>query len=262
MSYAEVLRPRGRLLSFTFDDGLKHGADVACEILAAHRLNATFYVVTGWVQPIRAAVKEPWNVGRSHGDWAFWRKVRDAGHEVGSHTFSHVNMGGKKALLMPWIVRRELEESQRDLVREVPQARYTISMPWNVATPRSERHVHSLYSACRLGGSTISYNRLDRLEPRRLQSWAPGPDVTLDAYERVIDAMPNDGWLILQFHSFDTEGWAPLSQDTFTGLCRIVSGVPGLDVLTVSEAVSRYVPSPAQASARSEARKQKRDEHA
>lgn len=229
-----------RILSFTFDDGLAHGAKAACDIAESLGVSVTFYVVTGWVEPKRVLIRERWNEGRWHGDWTFWRRMRDAGHEVGSHSFSHVNMGGKKARLMPWIVPRELSLSQRDLVREVPQDAYTISMPWNAATPRSERFVSSLFSACRLGGPKLEYNNLKRLDAHRLKSWAPGPDTTLDEYKLALDGIPEDGWLILQFHSFDDEGWEPLSRERFTNLCGLAAGVPGLEVLTVAEAVSQY----------------------
>lgn len=225
-----------RLLSITFDDGLRNGAEIACEILAAYRLQATFYVVTGWIEPIRTSIRESYNAGRSHGDWQFWRGVRDAGHEVGSHTFSHVNAGGKKALIMPWLVGFEIGRSKADLVREVPQARYTISMPWNAATARSERHVRSHFCGCRVG-SALAYNRLDALETYRLASWAPPPSLNESELEKAIAAIPENGWLILQFHSFDDEGWEPISRARFSRLCEIAASDDELAVRTIADVV-------------------------
>jgi peptidoglycan/xylan/chitin deacetylase (PgdA/CDA1 family) len=225
-----------QVLSITFDDGLRHGAEVACEILAQHGLNATFYIVTGWVEPIRAAVKEPYNVGRSHGDWSFWRRVRDAGHEVGSHTFSHINAGGKKAMLVPWLVGREIERSYADLAREVPQVRYTIAMPWNTGTGRSEMLVRRRFSGCRVGGP-LFYNRMDASDRFRLASWAPSPATREAEFAEAIFGIPENGWLILQFHSFDDEGWEPISRTQFSRLCEIASATPGLTVRTVADAI-------------------------
>jgi peptidoglycan/xylan/chitin deacetylase (PgdA/CDA1 family) len=228
-----------RFLSITFDDGLLHGSEVACEILAKHGLSATFYVVTGWVEPICAAPREPYNAGRSHGDWHHWRRVREAGHEVGSHSFSHVNAGGKKALLMPWLIGQEVARSRADLMREVPQARYTISMPWNAATARSERHVRRHFSACRLGTSAPAYNRLQGLDPFRLASWAPAAATPIAAYERAFADIPTGSWLVLQFHSFDGEGWDPVPRDAFERICRIAAAEPFLEVATVGTVIGR-----------------------
>jgi peptidoglycan/xylan/chitin deacetylase (PgdA/CDA1 family) len=228
-----------RFLSITFDDGLLRGSEIACELLAKHDMPATFYIVTGWVQPIRASVRERYNAGRPHGDWRHWRGVRDAGHEVGSHTFSHVNAGGKKAMLMPWLIGQEVARSHADLVREVPQTRYTISMPWNAATARSERHARQHFSACRLGTSALAYNQLQNVDRFRLVSWAPASQTPISAYEHALTEIPPSGWLVLQFHSFDNEGWDPLPRDAFDRICRIAAAEPSLKVATVSSVIER-----------------------
>jgi peptidoglycan/xylan/chitin deacetylase (PgdA/CDA1 family) len=230
---------RARFLSITFDDGLLYGSEIACELLAKHGMLATFYIVTGWVEPVRAALRERYNAGRSHGSWHHWRRVREAGHEVGSHTFSHVNAWGKKALLIPWLIGQEVALSHADLMRELPQARYTISMPWNAATARSERHVRQHFSACRLGTSAPAYNRLQKLDRFRLASWAPASATPIHAYERAFAEIPAGGWLVLQFHSFDNEGWDPLPRNVFERICRIAAAVPSLEIATVGTVIGR-----------------------
>lgn len=228
---------RSRLLSITFDDGVLHGSKVACDILAKHDLAATFYVVTGWVEPGRAAIRERCNASRAHGDWSHWRRVAAAGHEVGSHTFSHINIRGKKAALFPWLVERELRSSLQDLKREVPQAVYTISMPWNAASCRSERLVPRFYSACRLGGSSVAYNYLAVLNQFSLNSWAPSSSTPLSQFKRAVDAIPEGGWLMLQFHSFDDEGYEPVSRATFQAVCDFVASETDVVVAPVSRVV-------------------------
>jgi peptidoglycan/xylan/chitin deacetylase (PgdA/CDA1 family) len=234
-----MTRSLNRFLSITFDDGFRYAAEVACEALHPLGIPATFYVVTGWVEPARASITEPYNEGRSHGDWNLWRQVRDAGHEVGSHTFSHVNAGGKKSIVLPWLVRNQVERSYQDLVREVPQARYTISMPWNAATTTSERHVRRYFAGCRLG-SKLAYNRLGSLESFRLLSWAPSPATNDAEFRQAIARIPDNGWLILQFHSFDDEGWDPISRKRFKWLCETIAATEGVSVRTVGDVVSRF----------------------
>ena len=232
--------PPSRWVSLTFDDGFRRASEVAAEILGERGLGATFYIVTGWVSPVRAAVRDPLNRGCDHGDWAHWRSVRDAGHEVGSHTFSHFNVTGKMARLFPWLVGDELRKARDDLAREVPQPLRTISMTWNQSSRRSDRIVRTLYDGCRLGDTSIQYNDLRALDPYRLASWAPRASVTLEAYEKAVADLPDGGWLIFQFHSFDGEGWEPLSRDTFRALCEIVEQHRDVKVAPVAQVLAHW----------------------
>lgn len=229
-----------RRVSITFDDGLQHGTDVACEILERYALPATFYVVTGWVEPLKTRIREPFNAGRLHGNWDYWRQVHRLGHEVGSHTFSHINAGGKKARLLPWLMRQDLERSQRDLSREVPQRSVSLSMPWNAATARSEHHARRLFTGCRLGTSEVAYNMRSGFDRYRLASWAPDTDTSWSEYERAIGQIPDGGWLVLQYHSFDDEGWQPVPREIFERLCRSLVGDSSLSVQTVADALEGY----------------------
>lgn len=241
---------RGRWLSITFDDGFRNGAETAASILGEHGLTATFYIVTGWVAPARAEVAEKFNRGFDHGDWEHWRSIRDAGHEVGSHTFSHFKMTGKKARLFPWLVADELRKSRDDLAREAPQQLYTISMTWNASSRRSDRIVRTLYDACRLGSAAIAYNDLAKLDPHRLASWAPAASVPTQAYDEAIAAIPAGGWLILQFHSFDDEGWEPLSRESFHALCETARRHDDVKVAPVAQVIAQWrAPAPAPADA-------------
>lgn len=241
---------RGRWLSITFDDGFRKGAETAASILGEHGLTATFYIVTGWVSPARAKVREKFNRGCDHGDWAHWRSIRDASHEVGSHTFSHLNVTGKQARLFPWLVADELRKSRDDLVREAPQPLYTISMTWNASSRRSDRIVRTLYHACRLGSGEVAYNDLGALDPYRLASWAPAANTPPQVYDEAIASIPEGGWLILQFHSFDDEGWEPLSRASFRALCETVRRHDDVKVAPVAQVIAQWrAPAPALADA-------------
>ena len=228
-----------RMVSLTFDDGLSQGAAAAVEILNRHRLAASFYIVTGWVEPVRAPIRDHPNQGRSHGDWAFWRKVTAAGHEVGSHTFSHFKAGGIKAALTPWKVASEIRKAREDLAREVPQGAYTMSMPWNAATPLSDALVRRQYMACRVGGDGIPYNRPGDFNRYALASWAPAPRHGWDEHLAALDAIPEDGWLILGYHSLDGEGWEPVTSEFFERLCAHLAASQ-IEVVTVREGVERW----------------------
>src|SRR5205823_2831485 len=74
MQYTETLPLRDHEVVLTFDDGpLPHNSDQILEILASQCVKATFFTVGRMAQSFPEGV----------------RKVRDAGHSVGTHTQNH-----------------------------------------------------------------------------------------------------------------------------------------------------------------------------
>lgn len=241
MSFFEKFKNRtilnnDRFVSITFDDGLKASTDVAISILEKYKFSATFYIVTGWVEPSKISIKEPFNIGRAHGTWDYWRRVSEIGHEVGSHTHSHVNARGKKAMLFPWILANDIFKSHKNLCREVSQSNHSIAMPWNAATSISEFFVHRKFSSCRLGTSSLAYNNFLSLACYRLKSWAPSQRDRWETYVQAIDNIPKGGWLILQFHGIGDEGWDPISPEFFEQLCEYIAK-SDLKIATVREVI-------------------------
>jgi peptidoglycan/xylan/chitin deacetylase (PgdA/CDA1 family) len=84
----------GSALTITFDDGYWGNATYAAPILERHGLRACFFVTTDFI----GTNDVPW-WDRENGiktQWMTWdlvRALRAAGHEVGSHTATHVNLG-------------------------------------------------------------------------------------------------------------------------------------------------------------------------
>ncbi len=62
-------------IALTFDDGPSEWADPLLDIPATHSVHATFFVVGSYVQERADLV----------------RRMHDAGHELGNHTFDHVD---------------------------------------------------------------------------------------------------------------------------------------------------------------------------
>jgi peptidoglycan/xylan/chitin deacetylase (PgdA/CDA1 family) len=84
----------GSTLTITFDDGYRGNATIAAPILERHGVRACFFVTTEFI----GTDCVPW-WDRNQGirtEWMTWDQVRGlraAGHEVGSHTATHVDLG-------------------------------------------------------------------------------------------------------------------------------------------------------------------------
>ncbi|HZF72009.1 MAG TPA: polysaccharide deacetylase family protein, partial [Gemmatimonadaceae bacterium] len=216
------------------------GARKAVRILDEFAFSATFYLVTGWVRPRQVAwVRDRWNKGCDHGHWRDWRAIQSRGHDVGSHTVTHLNAGGKWARWFPALLRWELSRSHADLRRRLGVAPVSISMPWNTLTETLEPLVARFYAACRLGSQTPRANDLACMNWHRLHSWAPDSDISADEIIDQVRATPPGHWLILQFHSFDGEGYMPVTSRKFRDILRGTAATSDLEHVTVSEMVGR-----------------------
>jgi peptidoglycan/xylan/chitin deacetylase (PgdA/CDA1 family) len=229
-----------RYLSFTFDDGLFTGASKARRLLENYGLRACFYLVTGWVEPTSRRIRDPLNVGRKHGTWDDWREFDRAGHEIGSHTESHLDATSLVARYLPWRLRREFERSSDELHRQLGKRPASVAMPYAVATRRSDVIARQVYRTCRLSSGRPCYNDLVQLNWCRLASWGPGSTVLASAICRSIDEIPDGRWLILNFHSLDDEGWMPISAAAFKELLQFVSRQPSLRVVTPGEMADEF----------------------
>jgi peptidoglycan/xylan/chitin deacetylase (PgdA/CDA1 family)/glycosyltransferase involved in cell wall biosynthesis len=230
-----------RFVSITFDDGLIRGARKAAKILDEYQLKATFYLVTGWIRPREVPwIRDPWNRGLDHGRWRDWIDIKNRGHDIGSHTVTHLNAAGKLSRHLPTVLRWELRHSHADLLRHIGKAPSSISMPWNAPAERLEPLVRRIYAACRLGSETWQTNDLAALNWYRLNSWAPGSDISADEIVDRIRATPAGHWLILQFHSLDGEGYRPIATQTFRDLLRGLKVTSDLHHISVDDMIREF----------------------
>ncbi|HET9637318.1 MAG TPA: polysaccharide deacetylase family protein [Gemmatimonadaceae bacterium] len=98
-------KPLRNKLAITFDDGYRGNATMAAPILERHGQRACFFVTTGWMGTDHVAW---WDAEKGiQTVWMNWDQVRGlkkAGHDIGSHTQTHPNLGE----VPPDVARREI----------------------------------------------------------------------------------------------------------------------------------------------------------
>jgi peptidoglycan/xylan/chitin deacetylase (PgdA/CDA1 family) len=102
--------PPLRTIAITFDDCYRDNLDAAL-VLAEHELPATFFIPTKYVGTDHIF---PWDVGLNRMPNLTWnevRRIQQLGHEIGSHTVSHPDLG----VIERSDAERELTESKRTL---------------------------------------------------------------------------------------------------------------------------------------------------
>lgn len=138
--------PRGKpTVAVTFDDGYGDNHELALPLLAKWGVPATFFVTAGFVERDPAVMERFRFLSRRSDDelrpltWSQVREMRDAGMEIGAHTYRHPNL----ALLPGDRIRAELERSKQVLEdrlgSEVTSMSYPFGKPRRHVTPEVVR---------------------------------------------------------------------------------------------------------------------------
>jgi peptidoglycan/xylan/chitin deacetylase (PgdA/CDA1 family) len=132
----------GRRVALTFDDGPDPAATPRLlDLLASRGIRATFFLIG------ERAARSPEVV----------RAIRDAGHEIGNHTWRHRNAW----LLSPGAAAREITEGARILAEIVGAPPRLYRPPWGIVSAAS------LATARRLGLTTVLWSvQHEGLRPR------------------------------------------------------------------------------------------------
>jgi peptidoglycan/xylan/chitin deacetylase (PgdA/CDA1 family) len=103
-----------RTVALTFDDCYMDNL-AAARVLADHGLPATFFITTGYVGTGRRFTWDEHLPPMPNLTWDQVRQMADLGHEIGSHTVNHVNLGE----VGPEEARYELARSREILEERV-----------------------------------------------------------------------------------------------------------------------------------------------
>ena len=114
-------------LTITFDDGYWGNATIAAPILERHGLRGCFFVSTDYIDSNfvpwwdeEQGIKTRWM------NWDLVRALRDAGHEIGSHTQSHVDLG----VVSVAEARREICGGEEKLMAELGESSGFFAYPF------------------------------------------------------------------------------------------------------------------------------------
>lgn len=180
-----------RFASFTFDDGSITGARKVDEIL--NQFKATFFIVTGWVKPNNIPINDRFNLTIDHGNIDDWIKLSKNGHDIQSHTHSHIRGTDKN-------INDDCENSL-NFIKKIHDGPYTISTPFN-----SETNV-DIFKLIRLGTpNKFETNDIFNLNLKKIYSCDYEPYKVLQN----LDNFKDNSWLILAYHSIDNEGFCPI----------------------------------------------------
>jgi peptidoglycan/xylan/chitin deacetylase (PgdA/CDA1 family) len=126
-------RRNGRpIVCITFDDGYADNHRYVLPLLLEHQLSATFFVTAGFIDRDRAALERFGTLRKMKPElvapleWRQVAEIREAGMEIGAHTYTHPNL----ATLAASDLRFELEHSKQVIEERLGCPVTTLAYPF------------------------------------------------------------------------------------------------------------------------------------
>ncbi|MBK1877301.1 polysaccharide deacetylase family protein [Pelagicoccus mobilis] len=229
-------------LSLSFDDGFKKSFYRIAEIHENYGLKACLNVIaTGHLKSFNAEPK--WIPQELLGDFDDWNKLNERGHEIMPHTWEHLNLTEIPVEKAKENIEKCLSYFEENLSGYNSQGA-VYNFAYNASITELEDFALSKVSAVRTGGWLVLNNTMVngfpvKELPFRLGCWGHGPGFCDDYIEQEINKFlaSKGGWLILNLHGLDEEGWGPVSTIYLDTLLRRLSMIDYLTVQPTGEIV-------------------------
>nr|WP_299383081.1 polysaccharide deacetylase family protein [Allomuricauda sp.] len=231
-------------LSLSFDDGFKKSFYRIAEIHENYGLNACLNVIaTGHLKSFNTEPK--WIPQQLLGDFDDWNKLKERGHEIMPHTWEHLNLTEVPIEKAKENIGKCLDHFETHLAGYSAEGA-VYNFAYNASNTTLEDYAMTKVSAVRTGGwlvlkdSKVNQFPIKEL-PQRLGCWGHGPDFCDQYVEQEIHAFlaSDGGWLILNLHGLDEEGWGPVSTTYLDELLKRLTKVDFLTVQPTGEIVKQ-----------------------
>lgn len=219
--------PSGRYVSLCFDDFPQSAALTAAPIIEQRGWRATWYVAGGYM-----GREEP-HYGTMFTESDLKRLIQ-AGHDIGCHTFDHVNCAETDELE----ILAQCERNTAFLRARGVTNMHSFAYPYGVSTLAAKKLLASTGLALR--GVKPGVNRghadLNMLKACGIQDDQGG---TLRALEELEHLTANDGWLIIFTHDVQERPspWG-VTPDDYEHLLQAVEQ-SGAEIVTVGDMMKR-----------------------
>lgn len=232
------------ILSLSFDDGFKKSFYKVAEIHEYYGLKACLNVIaTGHLKSFKTEPK--WIPQELLGDFEDWNALQGRGHVIMPHTWEHLNLVDIPLAQAKENIDRCLAYFEENL-SGYSNSEGVYNFAYNSSNKELEDYALSKIMAIRTGGWLVLEG--DKKNPIPLEEnggvlgcWGKGPE-NCDAFidQEVTGFLEGEGgWLILNLHGLDEEGWGPLSSSYLDKLLARISKIEKLAVLPIADVLNQ-----------------------
>jgi len=231
------------IISLSFDDGFKKSFYRIAEIHENYGLQACLNVIASGHLPSFKAV-DSWILPELMGDFNDWNKLKARGHEVMPHTWEHLNL-----TKVPIEKAKENMDKCFEYFEEnldgYTNAAAVYNFAFNASTTELEDYALSKVSAVRTAGWIVLKNtKFNLIESgkQRLGCWSYGPDYGDARVEEIIEEFlaAEGGWLILNLHGLDGEGWGPIHSTFLDNLLKKMINLKNVAVMPTAKVIESF----------------------
>jgi peptidoglycan/xylan/chitin deacetylase (PgdA/CDA1 family) len=237
--YGFTPEKKTHILTLSFDDGFKKSFYQTADIFEKYNLRACLNVIaTGHLTNF----SEPNSYHKdARGDFNDWNALQKRGHEIMPHSWDHSH-----------IVRIPPEQAKEDIVKclqyfkenlegfDASKAVYNFA--YNESIQELDQFTLTKVRAVRTQGDRPLNPIPSDSEPLRLGCWSFGPDNADKWVEQQVNEFiaGKGGWMILNLHGLDEEGWGPVTSTYLDDLLKRISKISYLDILPAGMVLAQY----------------------
>lgn len=227
-------------LSLSFDDGFKKSFHKAAEIHEEYGLKGCFNVIA---TAHLASFKQvgDYILPELMGSFHDWNRLASRGHEVMPHTWEHLKLTEVPIDLAKKNIAKCLDYFEKHLEGYKPD-NAVYNFAYSASTPELEEFAMQRVKAARTGGGLVlkdtPLNKIPTTPGKvKLGCWASGPANCDDYLESEVNKflVGPSGWLIINLHGLDDEGWGPVSTKCYVNLLKRLIDIKFLKIMPVGE---------------------------
>lgn len=225
-------------LTLSFDDGFRRSFFKVADIFEANGLSACFNVIASGHLPDFQRVDD-WILPEILGDFDDWNTLASRGHEVMPHSWKHLNLARQPLDEAKVLINKCLDYFSENL-EGYKNEDAVFNFPFNSSSPELEAYV--LEKVLALRSRELPEDQSYEGGIFRQGCFTNGPkniDKWVDRRINEFLATPR-GWLILNVHGLDEEGWGPMSSAYLGKLITRLTKISTLEILPTGAVLKRH----------------------
>lgn len=231
---------KSHILSLSFDDGFETSFLKIADIYENYGLKACLNVIaSGHLKRFKQV--DDWILPELMGDFEVWNQLVRRGHEVMPHSWKHLNLARQSQGKAERLISKCLDYFEENLEGYDPS--YAVfNFPFNSSNPELEAFTMNKVRAIRSRGRSAVNPIPSSAGPVRLSCATNGPnnnDAWVETMVQGFLANPEGGWMVLNLHGLDKEGWGPISTGYLDKLLKKLVKIDYLEVMPVGEVLKR-----------------------
>lgn len=230
------------ILTLSFDDGFENSFQKIADIYEGHGLKACLNIIaSGHLKGFKQV--DDWILPELMGDFELWNSLAKRGHEVMPHSWKHLNLARQSPRKAERLINKCLDYFEEYLEGYDPK-HAVFNFPFNSSNPELEAFTMNKVRAIRSRGRSAINPIPSSSAPVRLSCATNGPNNNDAWVEKMVqDFLKNakGGWMVLNLHGLDQEGWGPISTTYLEKLLKQLVTIDYLEILPAGEVLKRSV---------------------